>query len=643
MKAVLIAIFLVVAACRPGDPHYGQQAADNLAAGQSEESSDLSSSEAVSESTPGLDVSSVEGQAAIASINQQALQILQRECASCHSPANPQGNFGSVTQVGEMVASQRFIVPGSPDQSTLITHLAPLGNMPPAGSLPPEEISLLKTWIAQMRKPEIKPLSETAVVALIRKDLESNVAAAERPTTRYFTLHVPNNRKASAEVMTAMRLGYSKMINSISRNPAIVKPIAIDEQQLVYRLNLSSINMPNNIFDSVIADFYPYSQSFVSLEEDQSSQIVAANHAFNRTALTVERYLIRIDWFLASAPLPTLYSRLLRLGIDQNSLDAQLGVNVFSNIINNRVMRSGFKNSNVSSQNRVMERHTQRNGRSYWISYDFASNEGLANIFSVPLGPLGIGQDQRAFVHDGGEIIFQLPNGLFAYYLSDAAGTSIDKGPLAIVKQSDAPAQFLSSIVNGVSCMTCHNQGLIYKKDEMRAFFTANPNKLGAQEMNKLLALYPEENAFKAQMEKDNEIYTKALREAGLDPARPDPIINAYRYYNQNLTKEDVGAELGIDEATFTRMVSLEPYRSRWPGLSQTGGFIKRDELNIVLRRAAEQFKPNINTLAHRLGDMIFTPVCMAANALFTGDCLIELVRQEALADQAAVINPPPP
>lgn len=643
MKAYLLLCGLTLAACQQTESRSFPLANPANPADAFSEENGSGGDESPAESSEGAASSITDNPETQAtdSLANKALAILQRDCASCHNPANPQGNFGSVMQVNEMVASQRFIVAGEPDKSSIITRLAPAGNMPPGNTMAAADVSTLKSWISQMRKEEIKPLLESELISLIRADIEKNVLAADRPTTRYFTLHTANNRKAASEIMTALRQGFNKMLNSISRNPAIVLPQSIDGRNLVYRVNLASLNMPNFIFDGVMADFYPYTLNYVPVAGDAASAQLADNHNFIRQSLGVDRYLIRADWFVATAPLPTLYTRLLRLGADQNALDVQLGVNVFNNIFNNRVLRSGFKNSGVSTQNRVMERHTQRNGQSYWISYDFASNEGLANIFAVPLGPLGIGQDQRAFVHDGGEIIFQLPNGLFGYYLSNAAGVSIDKGPTAIVKQSDAPQQFISSIVNGVSCMTCHNQGLIYKKDEIRPFFMNNPGRISGAELNKVLALFPEEATFKAAMDRDNAIYIKALKETGVDPAKPDPISIGYRFYNQSLGPDDVAEELGLDAATFKRLISVEPYKTRWSSLSQAGGYIKREELNIVLRRAADQFKPNINPVAHRLGDMILTPVCMAADPLFTGNCLIELVRQEALAEQAAATNPP--
>ena len=123
--------------------------------------------------------------------------------------------------------------------------------------------------------------------------------------------------------------------------------------------------------------------------------------------------------------------------------------------------RAAFNASGVSRNNRLIERHESTNG-AYWRSYDFGGNADRKNVFAHPLGP-GDGQD--GFEHDGGETIFALPNGLQGYMLIDARGARIDKGPMEIVRDNK---QADGAVVNGISCMSCHNRGLIEKADQLR-------------------------------------------------------------------------------------------------------------------------------------------------------------------------------
>jgi hypothetical protein len=134
---------------------------------------------------------------------------------------------------------------------------------------------------------------------------------------------------------------------------------------------------------------------------------------------------------------------------------------VSADIRQDRAARAAFNSSGISRNNRLIERHESTNG-AYWRSDDFAGNSDRKNIFAHPLGP-GAGDDE--FDHDGRETIFALPNGLSGYMLMDARGTRIDKGPMEIVRDNK---QADGAVVNGISCMSCHNRGLIEKADQLR-------------------------------------------------------------------------------------------------------------------------------------------------------------------------------
>ena len=66
-------------------------------------------------------------------------------------------------------------------------------------------------------------------------------------------------------------------------------------------------------------------------------------------------------------------------------------------------------------------------------------SEGTGNLFRFPLGPAFADNPfpNQAFEHAGGEIIFNLPNGLQGYLLVDAKGDRIDAGPIDIVGDDD--------------------------------------------------------------------------------------------------------------------------------------------------------------------------------------------------------------
>ena len=175
---------------------------------------------------------------------------------------------------------------------------------------------------------------------------------------------------------------------------------------------------------------------------------------------------VHVDWFLATASLPPLYNDILGLPETDRALEAELDVDVAANLQTApgiRVWRAGFNNSGVSRNNRVIERHTSRYG-AYWKSYDFAGSVGTQNVFDYPLN----------FTHDGGEIIFNLPNGFQAYYLIDATGNRLDVAPTTIVSN---PAASDPAVRNGLSCIGCHTVGMKQDfEDEVRAVIEANAN-----------------------------------------------------------------------------------------------------------------------------------------------------------------------
>jgi serine/threonine-protein kinase len=96
-------------------------------------------------------------------------------------------------------------------------------------------------------------------------------------------------------------------------------------------------------------------------------------------------------------------------------------------LIANQAAPSLTQCSGISRNNRLLERHDAVHG-AYWRTYDFdAVPQNLVerqnllpdrrNLFAYPLGP-GIGEN--LFQHAGGEIIFNLPNGLHGYMLINA-------------------------------------------------------------------------------------------------------------------------------------------------------------------------------------------------------------------------------
>ena len=90
-----------------------------------------------------------------------------------------------------------------------------------------------------------------------------------------------------------------------------------------------------------------------------------------------------------------------------------------------------------------------------WRSYDFNSSKGTGNMFKDPMN-----------LHpNGGEMIFNLPNGLQGYFVTNAIGTRVQEAPTGIVTDKFAEDK---TVRNGLSCMRCHDQGIKGFRDNIR-------------------------------------------------------------------------------------------------------------------------------------------------------------------------------
>ena len=231
--------------------------------------------------------------------------------------------------------------------------------------------------------------------------------------------------------------------------------------------------------------------------------------------------LIHVDWFIATASTPPLYHELLSLPLTDRELENRLGVDVAQNLRDApgvRVWRAGFNNSGVSNHNRVVERHAFRDG-GYWKSYDFAGSVGTQNIFNHPL----------AFTHDGGEVIFNLPNGLQAYYVTNASGFRLDDAPINIVSN---PAASDPTVRNGLSCFGCHTEGMKTFEDEVRSVIESNATP--AYDKEQALRLYVEQAELDALLQGDTDRYRGALEATGGAFGGIEPISRFHEVFSGN-------------------------------------------------------------------------------------------------------------
>ncbi|WP_422928525.1 c-type cytochrome domain-containing protein [Singulisphaera sp. PoT] len=517
----------------------------------------------------------VRGQAPATGQAERAAGILKKYCYRCHGQGGRnEGGLNFVTDLKKLVESKR-VIPREPDRSKLLQRMKG-GDMPPEADFedqsenPPPlprptaaEVALLRDWVkagapAVATKQAAAPrfLSDLDVSALIIEDLKK-LTSRERKFIRYFTLTHLANAGYNADQLQTYRAGLSKLINSLSWSRRIKSPTPVDPAKTVLRIDLRDYLWDEGTWRAIL-DLYPYG---LQLEGTTNASI---------SAMTVcELPYVRADWFVFAASRPPLYHDVLRLPATIEELERKLDVDVAANIRQDRVSRAGFNASGVSRNNRLIERHESTNG-AYWRSYDFAGNADRKNLFSHPLGP---GEEEQDFEYDGGEIVFALPNGLNGYMLIDAQGKRIDKGPTEIVRDNK---QADGAVVNGISCMSCHNRGLIEKPDQVRDV-VARTKSFNAEVSETVMVLYPPRDKMDELFKGDQERFAQAVKQSGSALSQTEPVFALATHFEDELNLPLAAAEAGLRVKDFEAMLERSPRLGQSLGPLLVGGTVKRD------------------------------------------------------------------
>ena len=477
---------------------------------------------------------------------QQAYAIFQQNCLNCH------GEHGAYTEniIIEHTAliETGAVVPGKPIESELYKRLfteneakrMPLGQP----KLPPAAILTIGNWIQagapDWRTPERDTdfITPTEMLGTIEKHVNS-LSPFDRAFTRYFTMTHLYNAGESSEALHAYQRALSKLVNSLSWGREVIKPKPIDPEETIFYIDLRDYEWEIGINRwALIEAEYPY-----KIEFSAPTQTALRERFTNlREAMDCEVPFVHVDWFIAAAALPPLYHDILDLPETDRELEARLEVNVVENIRNapgKRVWRAGFNDSGVSSNNRVVERHISRYG-AYWKSYDFAGNVGTQNVLTHPL----------SFEHDGGEIIFNLPNGLQAYYLVDAGGNRLDAAPIKIVRN---PAASDPTVRNGLSCIGCHTEGMKVFEDEVRGVVEQNANP--PFNKDRALRLYAEKAEMDKFLEEDTARYRQALEKTGDVFGGIEPVQRFHEAFQRPLAAAHAAAAVGLETADLLQKV----------------------------------------------------------------------------------------
>ena len=478
---------------------------------------------------------------------QEAYAIFEQSCLNCHGP---HGAFTEEIIIAyTSLIETGAVVPGKPDASELYKRLIekrvekrmPLGQPP----LTPAAIETIRQWILA-GAPNWEDTSQTAGTFItptkMLETIENHVNSLpqfDRTFARYFTMTHLYNAGETTEALHAYQRALSKLVNSLSWGREVIKPEPIDPEATIFYIDLRDYEWEIGANRwTQIEQVYPYEIQFLAPAQKHLREKLITL----RQKMECEVPFVHVDWFLANASLPPLYHDILDLPETDQELEARLEVNVVENIRNaagKRVWRAGFSDSGVSNHNRVVERHTSRYG-AYWKSYDFAGSAGKQHIFTHPL----------SFEHDGGEIIFNLPNGLQAYYLADAGGRRLDEAPIQIVSN---PAASDPTVRNGLSCIGCHTEGMKTFEDQVRDVVEKNPNP--PFNKDRALRLYVEQETMDGLVDEDTDRYRQALEAAGGVFGGIEPVQRFHEAFWRPLDAPAAAASVGLETETFLQKI----------------------------------------------------------------------------------------
>lgn len=487
-----------------------------------------------------------------------AENVLRANCGQCHGPAltsaAARAGMNYIDDVDALVANGK-ITPLASVDSAVVRRMRD-GSMPPVGSNGPRpserDIDVVAEFIDNpVFWPEYRPAPNCDGQLITFDELYRTVAADlrgedadERAFLRYVTLTNRYNAGACAETLDRDRFALTKLVNMLSTRPRLELPEAIDRNRLIYRIDLRDYGWDRDIevggrsfrdgWEAIIAAS-PYAVPFAG---DQADDL--------RDDTLSDVPLLNADAMLDVAAVGELYYALIGVDITRplsGFVRDELGIDVDDNLAEGNVVRAGTSRSQISRQDRVIERHEiERRRGAYWQSFDFESDDVNQSIFSNPFG----------FDQGGTEAIFTLLNGMLGFIIADLDDAIVAESNILLdTFQNDFVAR------TSVSCSSCHAQGFNAVVDEVGPFVRSNRRRFQRDDLQAVEEIYVPPSAFARIIEQDSSVFLNALRGVGLPTTGSDPVAATYVRFNSRVDLATAAGELGVTPAELRRELNL--------------------------------------------------------------------------------------
>jgi hypothetical protein len=376
---------------------------------------------------------------------------------------------------------------------------------------------------------------------------------------------------------------------------------AIDPAETIFRVRL----------DDFRCDQMWWTRIFNSNPYKPSTEV--ATDPLPLTELETTHLCLRGDWFINATQQAPLYYDLLQLPKTDRELEQRLGIDskadLQDTIVNSslrRMLRVGVALSGIAQCNRLLERHSIAKAKgtryadwsnkslpAYWKTYDFDDDREDRNLFRYPLGP-GDGRGSP-FNHNGGEIVFHLPNGLVAFMVIDSLGNRWDASPIrthgthlaeSIKSRPDAPA--------ARSCMSCHSSGTEPASDSLGGYIKGHESAFPKEVVQAVMGMHSNGEVVKQVMDTDANIFKAARKRAWLGAEYQDNHADVSMYtYEMALDRRSVAAELSISIGELEKnLANCELYIQAAVGpLIEPEGQISRERFSGVFSQIVSAWK----------------------------------------------------
>ena len=526
-------------------------------------------------------------------------QIFRSQCSECHGAERKEADL-NVLDWASFVGEDGSVVPEDADESYLFERIATDDEdyrMPelPMEALSQSEIETVRQWIeagAPEFPADVEPPKETNTDVALKNvvgaeyvltqitDFIEKQARDDRPYFRFFSSNHLLMSGATKEELKEQHQALAKAINHLTMQPKIVRPTIVDEGvETIFAVDIRKLGWQQklltevegdhevgksdmDLFDLVLLE-YPYGIVF----EDSTIYDQLWERFIEPSNMVRPVPFVRIDWFVSTATQFPLYEDLLQIPHHLSELEEILGVESEMNMESFVAKRAGMTVSGVSQNNRVVERHPSRFG-AYWKSYDFETSRGRQNMFVDPMN----------FHFAGGEMVFNLPNGLQGYLITDTQGNRINEAPTGIVTDKFAADK---TVRNGLACMRCHDRGVKRFVDNIRPAIEDLP---GSSMPNKrdVLRIYPTKDEMDQLLDVDERKFMDALTKALGEAQEREPLTNVARTFMDNaISLPRAASELGMREPDNLKRIFALPQFVRF-GLAGLSGdhVIRRDSWN---------------------------------------------------------------